>query len=110
MAKEEWLYCNDDWFDLVNIIKMEKNSNKRLHEFNEMLKRDEMTINDVIGEWYVVEKSDIEDCVNEWLYNYDLEDAVTLGGLTYWFFNIHTGEAVHIKCSVNIFCSNIIVD
>jgi hypothetical protein len=110
MAKKEWLYCNDDWFDLINIIKMEKNSNKRLCEFNEMLKRDEMTVENVIDEWSVIEKSDIENCVNEWFYDYNLANAVTLGGLTYWFFNIYTGETLHIKCSVNISFSDIIID
>ena len=58
----------------------------------------------------MIEKSDIKNCVNEWLYDNDLEDVVTLGGITYWFFNIYTGEALHIKCSVSIFCSDIIVD
>ena len=110
MAKNDWLYCGNDWYDIVNIVKLEKNCDERLREFHDILKREGLTIKDVIDEWYVLEKSEIEECVNEWLYYSDLEDAATLGDLTYWFFNIYTGEALHIKCSVSISCSNIIVD
>ena len=111
MAKSEWLYCDDDnWFDIIDIIKLEKNCNERLREFHDILKRGELTIEDVINEWCVLEKSEIKDCVNDWVYNNDLENVATLGSLTYWFFNIYTGEALHIKCSVSISCSNIIVD
>ena len=110
MAKNDWLYCDNDWYDIVNIVKLEKNCDERLREFHDILKREGLTIKDVIDEWYVLEKSEIEECVNEWLYYNDLEDAATLGDLTYWFFNIYTGEALHIKCSVSISCSNIIVD
>lgn len=110
MAKNEWLYCGNDWYDIINIIKLEKNCDERLREFHDILEREELTIDDVIDEWYVVEKSDIKDCVNEWVYGDDLEDLATLGNLTYWFFNIYTGEALHIKCSVSISCSDTIAD
>lgn len=109
MAKNEWLYCGGDWDDLINIIKLEKNCDERLREFHDILKRDGVTVKDVIDSWSVLEKLDIQDCVNEWLYD-DLEEAATLDSLIYWFFNIYTGEALHIKCSVNISCSDIIVD
>ena len=110
MAKNEWLYCGSDWSDLINIIKLEKNCDERLREFHDILKREGLTTENVIDEWYVIEKSDIKSCVNEWLYDNDLEDAAVLGGLTYWFFNIYTGEALYIKCSVTISCSDIIAD
>lgn len=111
MAKREWLCCDDtNWFDLINIIKLENNCNERLREFHDILKREEATIKDIIETWCVVDKSSIKDYVNDWLYSDDLEDAAALGSLTYWFFNIYTGEALHIKCSVNISCSDIITD
>lgn len=110
MAKNKWLYCNGEWSDIIGIIKLEKDCNERLREFHDMLKREELTTKDVIDEWFVVKKSDIKEYVNEWLYDNDLEEAAALGGLTYWFFNIYTGEALHIKCSVSISCSDIIVD
>lgn len=110
MAKDEWLYCGGDWDDLVNIIKLEKNCDERLREFHDILKREGMTVKNVIDAWFVLEKSEIQGCVNEWLYDNDLENAAVLGSLTYWFFNIYTGEALHIKCSINISCSDIITD
>lgn len=110
MAKDEWLYCGGDWDGLVNIIKVEKNCDERLHKFHDILKEDGMTVEDVIDSWFVLEKSDIQECVKDWLYNDDFEDVATLGSLIYWFFNIYTGEALHVKCSVNISYSDIITD
>ena len=110
MAKNEWLYCTSDWSDIVNIIKLEKNCDERLREFHDILEREDLTIENVVDEWYVVEKSDIKDCVNEWVYGDDLEDLATLGNLTYWFFNIYTGEALRIKCSVSISFSDTIAN
>lgn len=110
MAKDEWLYCGGDWTDLVNIVKAEKNCDERLREFHDILKEDEMTVEDVVNSWFVLEKSDIEECVKDWFYVDDLEEAAVLGGLTYWFFNIYTGEALNVKCSINISCSGIITD
>lgn len=110
MAKCEWLYCNDnDWSDIINIIKLVHNREERLREFHDMLKRDEMTIDDVIDEWWVTEKSNIEECVRE-LVEDDLETMFVLGKCTYWFFNIYTGEAMHIKCFANISYSSPIID
>lgn len=110
MAKHEWLYCSDDWSDLVNIIKLEKNCNERLREFHDMIKRDGITTKDIIDEWYVIEKSDIKNCANELFYDYDLEEAINLGKLIYWFFNIYTGEALHINYCVTVSSSDIIID
>lgn len=111
MANDKWLYCNDDWFDLINVIKLVKNCDDRLSEFHDMLKRDDMTIKDVIDEWYVIAgKSNIMSYVNEWFYNYDLQEGIDLGHVIYWFFNIYTGEAVHVKYSVSVSCSDIITN
>ena len=111
MAKCEWLYCNSDWNDLINVIKLEKNRDNRLSEFHDMLKRDDITIKDVINEWYVITgKSNIMGYTNEWFYNYDIQEGIDLGHVVYWFFNIYTGEAVHIKYSVSVSCSDIITD
>lgn len=108
MASDKWLYCSDDWFDLINIIKLEKNPEERLREFYRILGREDLTIAEVISEWTVIEKSNIMRYVNEWFYNDDTEEGVDLGYVTYWFFNICTGEAVHIKYLVNISCSGIV--
>lgn len=109
MVNDKWLYCSEDyWFDVVNIIKLEKNPEKRLREFYRILGREDLTIAEVISEWAVIEKSDIMKYVNEWFYNDDIQEGVDLGYVTYWFFNICTGEAVHIKYLVNISCSGIV--
>ena len=112
MAKCEWLYCNSDWNDLINIIKLEKNPSKRLEEFNFLLNidGDNLTINDVVDNWTVLTENDIENAANEWFYNYDIQEGIDLGHVTYWFFNIYTGKAVHIKYSVSVSCSDIITD
>lgn len=110
MVKNEWLCCNGDWSDIINIIKLEKNCDERLREFRDILKREELTTKNIIDQWCVIEKSDIKICVNEWFYDNDLEDVAVPEGLTYWFFNINTGEALHIKYSVTISCSGIVVD
>lgn len=109
MARDKWLYCSDDdWFDLINIIKLEKNPEERLREFYRILGREDLTIAEVISEWTVIEKSNIMRYVNDWFYDDDIQEGVDLGYITYWFFNICTGEAVHIKYLVNISCSGIV--
>ena len=109
MAKREWLYCGNDWCDIINIIKLEKNCNERLREFHDILKRDELTIEDVVDEWCVVEKADIKDCVDEWFFNDDIEfnnlsilNNNSSQKYTYWFFNINTGESKRINITLNI--------
>lgn len=109
MANDKWLYCSDDWFDLINIIKLEKNPEERLREFYRILGREDLTIADVIAEWAVVEKDEIELCVEDWFYDDD-DLAYILGnnGITYWFFNICTGEAIHINYHTEVTHSNMI--
>lgn len=111
MANREWLYCDDiNWSDMINIIKLEKNPTERLREFHDLIKRDEMSVEDVIDEWGTIDKSEIKDYLHNCLYGGDLEDAAVLGSLIYWFFNIYTGEAFHIKCSVKVSYSDVIID
>ena len=50
MAKNEWLYCGNDWSDIINIIKLEKNRDERLREFHAILKREGLAIKNVIDE------------------------------------------------------------
>jgi hypothetical protein len=108
MAKKEWLYCNYDWNDMIDVIKAEKNCDKRLHKFHNILAEEDITVQYVVDSWDVIDKSDIKDRVDEWFYNYDLEDAANGKNFVYWFFNIYTGEALHIECSINV--SDMIVD
>ena len=109
MAKREWLCCNDEWLDLINIIKLTSNPAERLQEFQQILKHDHITIKDVINEWAVITKEEISDeAKNQFLID-DMIDYIN-DEIIYWFFNIYTGEAVHIKYSVKIICSGIIVD
>ena len=105
MAKREWLYCGEDWDDVVNIIKLTKNPKERLQEFNNILKREDMTIDDIFEDWPIEEKENIENSAETLLYEeeFDINDSII-----YWFFNIYTGEALHIKYSLN--CSGIIKD
>lgn len=109
MAKREWLYCGNDWYDIIDIIKLEKNHDERLREFHDILKRDYLTIKDVIDSWCVIEKADIKNCVDEWFFNDDVEfdDLSILNNnssqkCTYWFFNINTGESKHVNITLNV--------
>jgi len=102
MAKQEWLYCGHDWKDIANIIKRTRNPKKRLQKFNNILHKEDMTINDILEIWGIFDKRDIESCTEEWFF----DDSETNN--IYWFFNIHTGEALHIKYSIK--CSGIIKD
>ena len=104
MAKQEWLYCGYDWKDITNIIKQTKNPKKRLQKFNNVLRKENMTINDILEIWGVFDKKDIKPCTEEWFSN----DSEMNSNITYWFFNIHTGEALHIKYSIK--CSGILKD
>lgn len=108
MAKENWLYCNADWSDLINIIKITDNSAKRLQEFNNILKRDNLNIDDVVDTWVVFAEEDILPATKEWIVedeNICLEEPTI-----YWFFNIYTGKAIHVKCQIEIHCSGLIID
>lgn len=107
MAKEKWLYCGHDWDDIVNIIKLTRNPKERLQKFNNIIKREKLTINDILETWCILEKRDIEDCADEWFYNDDIGEVENKECI-YWFFNIFTGEALHIKYSIK--CSGIIKD
>lgn len=104
MAKQKWLYCGYDWQDIVNIIKLTKNPNERLQEFNDLLRRENVTINDILEVWCVLEKNDIKPSTEKWF----LDDSEVDNIVIYWFFNIYTGEALHIKYSIN--CTGIIKD
>lgn len=110
MAKGEWMYCGSEWADLINVIKLEKNPAERVREFHDMIKRDELTVEDVHSAWGMLDREEIENCAEGWFYDYDLEDAAALGrnGITYWFFNTSTGEAMRIHYSVLITCSGIV--
>ena len=92
MAKQEWLYCGYDWKDVSDIIKLTKNPNKRLQEFNDILRKDEMTVNDILKRWHVLDKKEIESYTEEWFFS----ESEMNSSITYWFFNIYTGEALHI--------------
>ena len=108
MAKREWLYCDSDWNDLINIVKLEKNHHKRLQEFQQILDKEDLTIKNVLDSWMVLYKEDIKECVEEWFF-YDSND-IQSNTFIYWFFNIYTGETQHIKYTVNITVSGIITD
>lgn len=111
MTKYKWLPCDEDWSDVINIIKLEKNCNERLREFHNLLERDGLTLDSVIDNWCVIEKSYIEEFAETSLeeeYVETLADNET--SFTYWFFNIYTGEALHVKYSVKVSCSGIIED
>lgn len=108
MAKREWLYCNSDWKDLINIIKLEKSHHERLQEFQQILDREDTTIKDVLDSWTVVCEEDIKDCVEEWFF-YD-SNGIESNTFIYWFFNIYTGETQHIKYTVTVTNSGIITD
>lgn len=118
MAKREWLYCGDDWTDIVNIIKLEKNLTKRVREFHDIIEREGLTVGDAtVGDayptWRLFKREEIEGCTEEWFYDndyYALMDDTTLGNnkVTYWFFNIRTGEAMRIGYSMQITCSGIV--
>lgn len=111
MTKYEWLYCNSDWNDLINIIKLKKNPSKRLEEFKFLLTidGDNLTINDVLDTWTVLTENDIENAANEWFHE-DVFNYRETNDIIYWFFNIYTGEARHIKYTVKVDCSGVIVD
>lgn len=105
MAKHEWLYCGNDWNDITNIIKLEKNPKNRLQEFNDILQREKLTINDIFEVWCVLQKDEIQECVADWFYD---EDIINTNEKIYWFFNIYTGEALHIKYVISY--SGIVTD
>ena len=109
MAKREWLCCNDEWFDLIDIIKTVSNPTKRVQEFQRILKHDHITIEDVVSGWRVIAKEEISDEAKDQFLIDDMTDYIN-DEIIYWFFNIYTGEAVHIKYSVKIICSGVIVD
>lgn len=108
MAKREWLYCNSDWDDLINIAKLEKNHRKRLQEFQQILDREDLTIKDVLDSWTVLCKEDIKKCAEDWFY--EDSDGIWSNTFIYWFFNIYTGEIQHIKYTVTVTNSGIITD
>ena len=104
--REEWIYISDYWEDVLSIIKQTKNCDKRLHMFQNMMKEEDLTIAD-IEEWYcLVDKSSINSFTRELLN----EDINTYEDCTYYFFNVFTGEAVHITYKVRITCSGIVND
>lgn len=111
MAKREWLFCNDEWFDLINIIKTISNPAERLQKFQRILEHDHMDIIDVtsVWAWRVITKEEISDEAKNQFFIDDATDYLD-DETIYWFFNIYTGEAMHIKYSVKVICSGIIVD
>ena len=109
-SKYEWLYCNYDWMDLINIIKLEKNPSKRLEQFKFFLNADGLTMKDVVNTWTVLVEGDLENAASEWFHEDVFFNYHETNDVIYWFFNIHTGEARHIKYTVKIDCSGIIVD
>lgn len=109
--KREWLYCNSEWQDVINVVKLEKNHTKRLKEFNFLLNvdGDNLTTNDVVNNWTVLAEDDIKDAADEWFHE-DMFNHYETDDIIYWFFNIYTGEARHIKYTIKINCSGIIAD
>lgn len=102
-VKCEWLYCDTEWNDIINVIKLTNNQNERLKEFRNILKREKVPFEDIEDEWCVFDERDIEDCVEEWFFDDGLKENI------YWFFNIYTGKALHIKYTTH-YCSEIIKD
>lgn len=108
MAKREWLYCDSDWKDLINIVKLEKSHRERLQEFQQILNKEDATIKDVLNSCTVLCEEDIKECVEEWFF--DDSDGTQSNTFVYWFFNIYTGETQHIKYTVTVTSSGIITD
>lgn len=109
MAEKNWLYCGIDWSDLINVIKATDNPAERLQEFNDILERDGLSIDDVVDTWVVFAEEDILPATEEWIVE-DNENMCSEEPFIYWFFNLYTGEAVHVKYQIEIHCSGLVVD
>ena len=109
MAENDWLYCGIDWSDLINIIKATDNPAERLQEFNDILERDGLDIDDVMDTWSIFDKEDILPATEELIVE-DNENMCSEEPIIYQFFNLYTGEAVHVKYQVEIHCSGLVVD
>lgn len=112
MAKREWLYVDGEWSDLIGFCEKEKNHAKRLQFFNEYLNidGDHLTIKDVYENWTVLWEEAIPD-VAEGLFfdDYDVVDCPNIT-ISYWFFNIYTGEMRHVDYTVKLTRSGVTGD
>lgn len=100
-----WLSCGGDWSDIVSVIKSTKNPKERLQKFHDILDKENVSFDDISEVWCVLDERDIEACTDDWLYDDGMEENKEQ---IYWFFNIYTGEALHIKYVM--YCSGIIND
>ena len=94
-----WLFCNNDWNELIDIIKSEKSAKKRLQIFHKIIEKEDLTEEDIADIWLVGCKKDIKEYTNDWIKNDFVETGKT--HFNYWFFNIYTGEALHVNYVIN---------
>lgn len=94
-----WLFCNKDWDELIDIIKSEKNAEKRLQIFHKIIEKDDISKEDIEDIWSVICKKDIKEYTNDWIKDDFVETEKT--HFNYWFFNIYTGEALHVNYVIN---------
>lgn len=112
MAKREWLYVDGEWNDLIGFCEKEKNHAKRLQFFNEYLNidGDHLTIKDVYKNWSVIWEEAIPDFAEELFSDdYNVLDYSDIT-ISYWFFNIYTGEMRHVDYTIKLTCSGVVGD
>jgi len=95
-----WLFCNSDWDELIDVIKSEKNAKKRLQIFHKIIKKENLDKEDIIDIWLVANnKKDIKEYTDDMVRDDFIENEKT--HFNYWFFNIYTGEALHVNYIIN---------
>ena len=110
--KRAWLYVDGDRNLLIGFCQKEKNHAKRLQFFNEYLNidGDHLTIKDVYENWTVIWEKEISEVAEEIFSNdYNVLDYYNIT-VSYWFFNIYTGEMRHVDYTVKLTCSGVISD
>lgn len=110
--KCEWLYVEGDWDQLIEVCQKEKNHAKRLQFFNEYLNidGDHLTIKDVCESWMVIWEEEISEVAEELFYNdYSVFNYSGIA-VSYWFFNIYTGEMRHVDYAMKLTCSGVVGD
>ena len=110
--RAEWIHIDDDYWEdvLSSIIRQTKDCNKRLHMFQNMMKEEGLTTTDIDDVWGLMDTHTISVYADEQFYDYNDDEIDNNEDYTYYFFNIFTGEAVHITYKVRITCSGIVND
>lgn len=99
--REEWLHCDLEWTeDLVPFIEQEKDCNKRLREFQNILDAINISFAEVDTYFTCIDRTSISSYVYDLFQDNNLNDLDINKDFTYYFFNICTGEALHITYKV----------